>query len=228
MQKDLISAMPLWLRLAILAGLILAVVIAAQIARSSVDMDWSVTTVRERVEEFGLWGPFAFILLVAFRFIFLLPISIVLVASGLVFGAVFCTLWAGLGLILSALMKYVVLKLIGRESIVRMLPEKHRGRIIDRIMAIMNPWVLTGTCAYPFFPKHIFQVAALLAGMHFLIFLICVSVGAFIRAAFFAGFGEAMFTGSYVYPYAAALLAVFAIPLCVPSLRRVFVKQSTL
>lgn len=228
MQRDFISVLPLWVRLAVLASLIATVVITAHFARQYVDLDWNVATVRDRVEEFGIWGPLAFILLVAFRFIFLLPISIVLVASGLVFGAVFGTLWAGLGLIVSALMKYVVLKLIGRDSIIRMLPVKHRGRIIDRIMTIMNPWVLTGTCAYPFFPKHIFQIAALLAGMHFVVYLICVSAGAFIRAAFFAGFGEAMFTGTYVYPYAAALLAVFAIPLCVPSLRRVFVKQSTL
>ncbi len=220
MKQATIIRLPAWVRLGILILGISVILLAGYVVRQTMDLSWSVDVVRSKVQSFGVWGPVAFVLLVAFRFIFLLPISIVLVSSGLVFGPLFGTLWAGLGLILSALLKWATLLLVGPENVTRLIPEKHRSGVLNRLLAVMNPLVLTGACAYPFFPKHIFQIAALLAGMSGLVFLACVSLGAFIRAAFFAGFGQAMTTGTHFYPYAVAVVAVFAIPLLFPSLRR--------
>jgi uncharacterized membrane protein YdjX (TVP38/TMEM64 family) len=84
----------------------------------------------------------------------------------------------------------------------------------------MSAWALAGICAYPFVPKHIFQIAAILSGMQLPAYILSVLAGCFVRAAIFANLGEAIYNGSGLLTAAALLLVLLILPASVPSWRR--------
>jgi uncharacterized membrane protein YdjX (TVP38/TMEM64 family) len=204
----------------LLAIAVLALVGLSIIIRGQLNIEWSVASLRAFVNQLGAWGPIAFIGILAFRFLFLVPTSLLLLAAGLLFGAVFGTLYAGIGLFLSGMVKYAIALTVGRDALLKQLPDKVRDWVASLASRNLSAWALTGLCAYPFMPKHAFQIAAILSGMRISIYALAVLAGGFIQAAMFAFIGEAIFTESGLITATAVMLAALLLPLCVPSWRR--------
>lgn len=194
-----------------LAGLSLAV-------RDRLDLEWSVASLRALVDRAGPWGPAVYVAILAFRFAVLVPSSILLTAAGICFGAVPGTLYATLGLTLSALLKYAVASVAGRDFLLRQLPPKWQAGLAvgDRRSTVGG---LAFICAYPFGPKHVFQIAAILSAMSLWKYVLAVAAGAKFRAGAFAVLGDALVTGRGLALVTGLLVLVAVVPLTVPRWR---------
>jgi uncharacterized membrane protein YdjX (TVP38/TMEM64 family) len=193
-------------------------------ARESVQIEWSAESVRVVVEQAGFWGPLIFLVMMTFRFAVLIPSPILLTASGICFGVVAGTIYGGLGLLLSALLKFAVAKLAGRESLIARLPESARVRL-----AVANSGVgiglLGAASSYPVGPAGLIHVGAILSGMRIVPFAVAVGAGSVIRAGTFSYFGNALTEGDGLAIAAGALAAVAVVPLLVPPWRNWLVAQ---
>ncbi len=205
-------------RWAALLALAAALGVASILVRDRLDLEWSVASLRELVARAGVWGAALYVGILTFRFAVLVPSSILLTASGICFGALPGALLATLGLTLSALLKFAVASIAGRDFLLRQLPKQWQTGLAvgDRRSTVGG---LTLVCAYPFGPKHVFQVAAILAGMPLWKYLLAVAAGASFRGGAFAVLGEALVTGRGIVAVSALLLAVSSIPLAIPSSR---------
>jgi uncharacterized membrane protein YdjX (TVP38/TMEM64 family) len=96
MRREIIGV-PLyrWLLL-LMAGL--ALFRLALLVRDHLKITWSLQSLRAFVVGLGLRGPAAFIGVLTFRFLFLIPAQLLLVAGGVIFGPVLGTLYGGLGM----------------------------------------------------------------------------------------------------------------------------------
>lgn len=206
---------PRWALLGVVALVALGLSLAV---RQQLDLEWSVESLRALVGRAGIWAPFVYVGILSFRFAVLVPSSILLTAAGLCFGAGPGTVYATLGLTISGLLKFAVASIAGRDFLLRQLPEKWRpvSAVGDRRSTAGG---LALICAYPFGPKHVFQIAAILSGMSLWKYMLAVASGAKFRAGAFAYLGEAMATGQGIFAVSGALLVVGAIPLLVPSWR---------
>ncbi len=205
-------------RWALLAALLLAVGALSLVVRDRLALEWSVASLRALVSRAGLWGPVVYVALLAFRFAVLVPSSILLTAAGLCFGAGPGMLYATLGLTLSGLLKFAVASIAGRDFLLRQLPGAWRSalEVGDQRSTVGG---LALVCAYPFGPKHVFQIAAILSGMSLWKYAVAVASGAKFRAGAFAFLGEAVATGQGLLVVSILLLSVGAIPLLIPSWR---------
>ena len=192
--------------------------------RESIRVEWSAESVRILVEQAGFWGPLIFLVMMTFRFAVLVPSPILLTASGICFGVVAGTIYGGLGLLLSALLKFAVAKLAGRESLIAQLPES-----ASRRLAVANSrlgvGVLGAASSSPVGPAGLVHVGAILSGMRVVPFAIAVGVGSVIRAATFSYFGNALTEGDGLAIAAGILATVAVVPLLVPPWRSWLVAQ---
>ncbi len=209
------SARNRWLLLLGLGSLAAA---GSVILRSHLDLEWSVASLRAFVANAGFWGPALYVAILTFRFAVLVPSSILLIGAGLCFGAVPGAIYATLGLTLSALLKFAVASLAGRDVALRQLPERWRSSLSigDRRSTVGG---LALICAYPFGPKHVFQFAAILSGMTFWKYALAVSAGAMHRASLFSVMGESLATGQGFFVASTLLAAIALTPLLVPRWR---------
>ena len=205
-------------RWALLAGFAVAVVSSSLLVRERLDLEWSVESLRALVAQAGAWGPALYVALLSFRFAVLVPSSILLTAAGLCFGALPGTLYATLGLTLSALLKFGIARIAGSDFLLRQLPQPWRStlEVGDRRATVGGLAVI---CAYPFGPKHVFQIAAILSGMSLGKYLLAVAGGAKFRAGVFSFLGEAISTGQGLFWVTALLVAIGAIPFVIPPWR---------
>jgi uncharacterized membrane protein YdjX (TVP38/TMEM64 family) len=214
-----ILGVPLHRWLLVLAAAI-GLVVLSLLIRRRLDIEWSLESLRAFVDGLGVWGPLAFVGVLTFRFLFLIPTGLLLLAGGVLFGPVFGTLYGGLGMFLSGALKIAFVAIVGRRRIVASLPQRIRNWLESLTQARMSAWALGGVCAYPFFPKHVFQYAALLSGMALTRYLAAIFIGSQVQAYFFAHLGEAIYSRAGVAVSAGALIAAVVVPLAVPSWRR--------
>ena len=186
--------------------------------RNTLHLEWSVSSLRSAVEKAGPWGPVFYVGVLMFRFAVLVPSSILLTGAGICFGPIAGTVYATLGLTLSALLKYGFANIVGRDFLVRQLPEKWRSAatVGDRRSTATGLAVI---CAYPLGPNHVFQIAAILSGIPLSRYILAVAVGGAVRAAAFSFFGEALITGNELLLFSTILAILAVIPLLVPSWR---------
>ncbi len=209
-------------RWALLAAIVLGLGLLSIELRQRLDLEWSVESLRELVAAAGVWGPLLYVGILGFRFAVLVPSSILLVASGICFGPLAGTVYATTGLALSAFFKYAVATVAGRDALLRHVPDHWRSHLSlggGRSAA----FVLALICAYPFGPKHIFQIGAILSTMSFWKYAVAVTSGAAFRAGLFATLGGAIASGEGILAVSLVLLAVGAIPLSSPRVRARFV-----
>lgn len=204
----------------ILAGVAVALVVLSLIIRGQLNIEWSIASLRAFVDGLGVWGPLAYIGILTFRFLFLIPSGLLLLVAGIIFGPVYGTLYAGLGLTGSALTKYCFSAIVGRDALLKQLPPKVRNWITMIATKKMSVWALAGVCAYPFFPKHVFQFAAILSGMRLVAYIPAVVAGGFIQGAIFANMGAAIYSGAGLMLASGIFLAGLILPMCVPNWRR--------
>jgi uncharacterized membrane protein YdjX (TVP38/TMEM64 family) len=207
-------------RWAILGAIGLALLAASFVVRERLNLEWNVESLRRFVQSLGLWGPLAYIAILTLRFIVLIPTSILLLAAGMMFGPVYGTLYAGIGLFGSGMWKYGLASIVGRDVMLAQLPERLQQWVRRVAEQKMSAWALAGVCAYPFFPKQIFQFAAILSGMSLIVYVAAITIGGFIQAAIFANIGEAIYSGAGLATATGLFVAALLIPLIVPSWRR--------
>ncbi|MEM7766063.1 MAG: VTT domain-containing protein [Pseudomonadota bacterium] len=204
----------------LLAGVWLGLVFVSFHIRAQLDIEWSLESLRAFVTALGFWGPLTYIGILTFRFLFLIPTGLLLLAGGVLFGPIFGTMYAGLGMFFSGLLKYAFATIVGRDAILGGLPPRLQTWVREMAKGRMSAWALAGVCAYPFFPKHIFQFAAILSGMGLLTYICAVLAGSFARAFLFANVGEALYSGAGLALATGLLLAGLVLPMAVPSWRR--------
>jgi uncharacterized membrane protein YdjX (TVP38/TMEM64 family) len=197
---------------------VLALALLSFEMRQALALEWSVESLRGLVARAGVWGPLLYIGILGFRFAVLVPSSILLVASGICFGPLAGTAYATTGLVLSALLKFAFASVAGRDVLLKNVPERLRAQLSmgERRSSAFG---LSLICAYPFGPKHIFQIAAILSGMSLWKYTFAVTSGAIFRAGLFATLGEAVASGEGVLMVSLVLLAAGAAPLSIPRVR---------
>jgi uncharacterized membrane protein YdjX (TVP38/TMEM64 family) len=192
--------------------------------RESIRVEWTAESVRTLVEQAGYWGPLIFLLMMTFRFAVLIPSPVLLTASGICFGVVAGTIYGGLGLLLSALLKFAIANLAGRESLIARLPESARRRLTV-VNSGVGIGVLGAASSSPFGPAGVIHIGAILSGMRIAPFALAVGVGSLIRAGTFSYFGNALSRGDGLAIAAGILAAAAVAPLLVPAWRGWFLAQ---
>jgi uncharacterized membrane protein YdjX (TVP38/TMEM64 family) len=209
----------LWGRRALLVVAVIGVAaLSGFFVRESLQVEWNAESVRTVVEQAGFWGPAIFLFMMTFRFAVLIPSPILLAAAGVCFGVFAGTIYGGLGLLSSALLKFAIAKLLGREALIARLPESTRRRL-----ALANSGLGAGilglASGYPVGPAGIIHIGAILSGMRILPFAVAVGVGSIIRAGTFSYFGNTLTTGDGLSLATGVLVAVAVLPLLVPPWR---------
>jgi len=204
----------------LLAGVMILLLSLSVLIRGQLDIEWSLESLRGFVGKLGVWGPIAFIGILTFRFLFLIPTGLLLLAGGVIFGPVYGTLYAGLGMFFSGMLKYGFLAIVGRKAFLSVLPARLQVWVGKLAQGRMSAWALGGFCAYPFFPKHVFQYAAILSGMDLPRYVVAVLAGSLVQSFLFANLGEAIYSGAGIALSAGLLLSAIVLPLAVPSWRR--------
>jgi uncharacterized membrane protein YdjX (TVP38/TMEM64 family) len=193
-------------------------VVSGFFVHHSLQIEWSAESIRSVVDQAGYWGPLIFLAMMTFRFAVLIPSPILLAAAGVCFGVFAGTVYGGLGLLLSALFKFAVAKLLGREWLIARLPEPARRRL-----ALANSGLGVGALGaasgYPVGPAGVIHVGAILSGMRLVPFAVAVGVGSFIRAGTFSYFGKALTEGEGLAAATVVMVAVAFLPLLVPRWR---------
>lgn len=201
-----------WIALAVLLALLL---LLSDYIRERLEIEWTMESLRYFVQSLGAWGPLSYIGILIFRFLFLIPSGLLLLAAGILFGPLYGTIYAGLGLFGSALWKYAMVSIVGCDIVSQQLPPKLQLWVVGSAQRKASLWALLGICAYPFVPKHIFQFAAILSGMKLAAYVTAVSAGSFVRAGIFASFGEALYAKVGLASIGFSLVVLLGTPLCV-------------
>lgn len=206
------------LRLALFAGL-LALVLLGYAVRGSIEVEASVDSVRRLIARAGWWGPVAFVGLFGLRSFLLLPGPVLLTAGGIGFGFTGGMVLGAMGLTFSALLKFAIALVAGREWLTARLPAGLRSRL-NSINQRTGVGALALVSAYPIGPADMLHTAAILGGIRVLPLVAGVGAGSLVRAGSFSYFGEAVADGRGLVLAAVLLVALAALPMAVPRLRR--------
>jgi uncharacterized membrane protein YdjX (TVP38/TMEM64 family) len=199
-----------------MATIALAILLAGgSFLRNALGIEWSPESVRETVRDAGLWAPALFITLVTFRLVILIPSQILLAAAGLLFGATLGAVYGAIGMTLSAVLTFTIVRIAGIDRIREQLPPRFSGAL-DVARSNLGAGALVIASGYPVGPISAFQIGAALTGMTFFTFVVAVAIGSTIRAATYSYLGSTLFDGYRLLYGAAALLVVAAIPLLFP------------
>lgn len=205
----------------VLLGVLLLCLLALSIyLRNQLNIEWSIESLRAFVLSLGVWGPVLYVGILVFRFLFLIPSGLLLLASGILFGPFYGALYAGLGLTGSALWKFGVVSIVGQDIVRRQLPLGMGQWFASAANRKSSVWALAGICAYPFIPKHLFQFAAIFSEMALPAYAFAVTTGSFVRAGAFASAGELLYSGTGMVVFSIGFIVVLTVPLCIAPWRR--------
>jgi uncharacterized membrane protein YdjX (TVP38/TMEM64 family) len=186
--------------------------------REALGLDLSAEAVRAAVAEAGFWAPVFYVGLLLFRTVLLIPSLILLPAGGLLFGAFEGSIYGTIGLTLSGLLNFGLVKWIG--------PENLRARVQDRFSGLlevaagkMGALAVAVISGYPVGPITFVQFGASIAGMGFFTYLMAVGSGSLVRAVAFSFFGASLVESDQLGWALAAIVCVVAIPLLIPRSR---------
>jgi uncharacterized membrane protein YdjX (TVP38/TMEM64 family) len=207
------------LPLLLLAILALLLVTGREL-RASAGLEISPESVRQTVRALGPIAPIAFLGMVTFRSVLLLPSAVVLTAGGLAFGAALGTLFGGIGLVASALWCFGMARVMGRDWVQSRIPE--RLRPLEERAESIGPPVIGLATAHPMGVMTPLYFAAGLSRIRFGPFLAACAIAGPFRAALYASFGAQLLDlGSPRFWAATAVLVAAAVlPLAHPRVRR--------
>jgi uncharacterized membrane protein YdjX (TVP38/TMEM64 family) len=205
------------LRGALLGAVIIAGVVALRRGLGIEDP----ASLQAAVADLGIWGPLAYVGIVAFRIPLMLPSALVLMAGALLFSAVTATLCGAAGLTLSALGFFLGARFAGRHSVEARMPARMRPLLELAGSRLGALFVGIGT-AYPFGPITFFHVLAGVTSMGVAAFLVFVAGGALARAGLYTFFGRRLIEGDAHSLLQAGLVfaVLIALPMLIPRTRR--------
>jgi uncharacterized membrane protein YdjX (TVP38/TMEM64 family) len=186
--------------------------------RDLLGLDWNTASVRALVDGFGVWAPLLFISLVTFRLVILVPSQILLAAAGLLFGAKLGTIYGAVGMTLSALLGFAVVRVAGIDAIRDRLPRRLDGAVAAA-RSNVGAGALAIATGYPVGPISAIQVGAALTGMTLITYSVAVAAGSIVRAATYSYFGSTLFEGKHLLAGAAVIVAAAVLPLLLPGSR---------
>lgn len=166
-------------------------------------------TLRERLGELGAVAPLVFSLMVAFRFLLLLPSFVVLAAGGVLFGALWGAVWGTVGGALGAVLTFFVARSLGRDAVLRRLRGPQAR--IDRYLAARGPVWLAAYCAFPATPLTPAFLGAGLTSMRLLPFAVASTLGMLPRTIVYSAVGDSVF--ELDWRRLAGVLAIVAVAL---------------
>jgi uncharacterized membrane protein YdjX (TVP38/TMEM64 family) len=195
---------------------------AAQWARSAYGLEWSPASLRDVVQEAGIWGPIVFILLLSLRPILVIPSQLLLISAGVCFGTFEGALYAALGITLGGVFAFVLTRWMGRDAVLARMPPRVRTTLDSGGRTAAPALLFLGT-AYPIGPILWFAVGAALTGIALPSFVVALFAGGFVRATTYAFFGSSL-VDAQLYEIVLGGLAIGAVallPLLHPRLRAV-------
>lgn len=179
------------LRVAGLAVVVVALIwVAATVRLPELD------DLRERIEGFGWWSWLAFVAAYAVVALTPIPVTIMALLGGLLFGVVAGSLLSVVGAVIGSVGAYWIARAIGRTTVMRLLG-RHARKLEDRLdessgfAAVFTLRVMPGMPYWPVnygagalgVPSRVFSIASLVASVPGQVSL--VSIGAFIAAPSF-------------------------------------------
>lgn len=191
-------------------------------ARSQISVDLSLSAldgVRDWVLAFGWRGPAVYLGLVSFRSFLLLPSALLLLLGGVAFGGLVGTALGAVGLVLSAALQYAFARVLGDEWVRPRLGTQ--ALLLERRLKRAGGWLVALGTGHPAGPMTAVNLAAGLASMPLLTFLIAVAVGGPVRAGAYAVVGSSLLDWGLWASVALglALLALALFPLAHPRVR---------
>lgn len=211
-----------WQRFLIIALAVAAAFALGTEAKDQLGFSFSVeglTAFQQWVSGLGWLGPVVFVTMVTFRTFLGLSSHVVLILGGLAFGGLGGTLWGSLGLLISAHIYFFVAQLLGEDWV--------RPRLGDRYAAMTSRIERFGAGAIFIITAHPVglltpaNLAAGLVGLPVWKFTLASATGSPIRAGVYSTLGTAVLSLSPAESIwiGIGLLAVFALPLLIPSVR---------
>ncbi len=200
--------------------LVVAVLVAVgQYLRETAGIEASTESIQSWVEGVGWIAPVAFLGLVTFRFFFLLPSVLVLTAGGVCFGTALGGTLGAVGVFLTGLLQFVLLRTIKPKWLMRKIDDAGTAvRALER----GAPIAVALATAIPPTPMTPFHCAAAFTPISLTAFSIVLFLGAMIRSFSLAFLGAGLLspdTGRLAAPIF-ILAALVALPFVFPSLRR--------
>jgi uncharacterized membrane protein YdjX (TVP38/TMEM64 family) len=179
------------LRVAGLVAVVIALVCVATTVRLP-DLD----DLRERIEGFGWWSWLVFVAAYAVVALTPIPVTIMALVGGLLFGVVAGSLLSVVGAVIGSVGAYWIARAVGRSTVMRLLG-RHAERLEDRLdessgfAAVFTLRVMPGMPYWPVnygagalgVPSRVFSIASLIASVPGQVSL--VSIGAFLAAPSF-------------------------------------------
>lgn len=137
------ESLPLLLRRRVLAGIVTLFLVlvggyflAAELAGLSYDID--AEGFQGWVEDFGIWGPLAFMGALAISVLFApIPNAPIFIAAGLAWGPVLGTAYSMAGMMLGSTMAFYVSRFAGRRHLTRLVGGRMAARL-DELVAVMG------------------------------------------------------------------------------------------
>lgn len=205
-------------KIVLLAVLLGAAVIVGHVVRTRLGVEWNADLIRGVVGHFGLWAPVAFMGIVAGRMFLFLPAALVLTVAGALFGTLQGTVYGAIGLTLSAVMAFGLVRAVGHEALRARMPARFQP-LLELGRSRSGTALLTVLSGYPIGPSVWAQAGAAVSGMALVPFALAVSFGSAVRAGTYSIFGNALMEGHGVWIGAALLGAAFTLPLLHPRAR---------
>lgn len=199
----------------------IAVIALGRVLAARAGLAWDPSSVRQLVAGLGAWGPLLFVALVTFRQVILVPSQILLVAGGLCFGVTAGTLYGAAGLVLSALLVFLLARYVGKEAMLARIPDGLKP-VLDAAGRRAGPALIAIGTGYPVGPLTAYHAGAGLTTMSALTFMAAVTVGGLVRGLVFTYFGSALVDGigRELLLAGVLLLAAASLPLASPRARR--------
>jgi uncharacterized membrane protein YdjX (TVP38/TMEM64 family) len=117
-----------WLKLLILAGIVIGIVLIFRFTPLSIS-DFTPTNVKNFILQFGVWAPIVFIVIYALRgAVLVIPVGVMSLAGGLAFGKWLGTIYILIGATLGASLSFMIARYFGRKFI-ESFSWLHQGKI---------------------------------------------------------------------------------------------------
>ncbi len=211
---------------------ILILLVAAVLWLRSVGItDWfsreHVDEFRTRVLSFGAWGPLLYVVVCAVAVMLLSPAIPLLLAAG-VFGAVWGTVYAGLGITLGAAGAFLLARYTMRPTVERWLQGKALLRKLDEGVKQKGWHIVMITRLVPVFPFNLQNYAYGLTGIGFLTYTLVscacmmpsIAAYVFVGGSLISGGGDLRKTMVYLLVGGVLLVLLSLIPLIVRRVSR--------